>query len=104
MIEVSDIDRLMNAIEECVTVRKLWRCNAGWGLMIIRDHEVEPEPPFPNHSEDQETRERKSAELRAWRIRRQATEIEHSYIDRYYASIEECVRSEHERIVIGGER
>ena len=29
------IDRMMRAIERVVCVRKVWRCNAGWGMCFI---------------------------------------------------------------------
>jgi hypothetical protein len=65
------VNRMMREIERRICVRELWRCSAGWGMMVILD-------PVPD-------------EYRG----REAQYLQRGAVTAYYDTVEACVRAEY---------
>lgn len=70
------IDEMIQAIEEVVCIRKLWNCNAGWGMSFVLTEEQRAEYLPESLALAKEQRNK-------------------STTFKYYGSVEECVSAEY---------
>lgn len=91
------IDEMIAAIEQRVCVRKIWRCNAGWGMFTIPLYAVE------GHRKEMETWYERRLRYGAAhpRMHGDAPPEPESIVNHYYPSLEECVRSEYAKHCTG---
>lgn len=99
------IDEMIAAIEERICIRKLWRCNAGWGMFTIPlsavdDYRYHMERWYANRMEISATVADRPDQIELTRDgHRSDPPIEpEARVERYYPSLEACVCAEYERI------
>lgn len=92
------INGMINAIEARHCIRKLWRCNAGWGMMFVRDYVMQTEPPWPGPKA--RNYDKKLAAYHKWSAERKWLCETNQVVYKYYPTVESCVKAEYRARVI----
>lgn len=75
------IDKMIEEIEAVVCIRKIWRCNAGWGMLFVLNPLNDPrQHPSPLGLDLNLRGDSKDSKVTAYA---------------YYGSLSECVKAEH---------
>jgi hypothetical protein len=80
------LQEMIAEIEEQCVIRKIWRANAGWGMMTMTFAVAE------SHAERAKSARRQGASRAAY------DPCEGGVVHRYHETLEACVRAEHARI------
>jgi hypothetical protein len=89
------IDEMIAAIEQRVCIRQIWRCNAGWGMLTI---ELERVDEYRKQMSDFYVRTANPPSRSARDLTLSEPPLEPAAIvQRYYPTLEECVRAEYRR-------